>query len=373
MEWSRYQLNQQELEVQQVMRVNREEGVYPSYYPCADFMRSAGILEDVRSLISRAGLSDFVEGEPRQYAKLTMSFVQDFKFNWSRSNPTVQYKIYNKAVNLPFSDFCAAIRVPQWGSCEKIRGSPQELLSLFKMICYGRSFSEDSGKITSIQLPAIRYFAYFITKCVLARKIGGKLSIPDLAFLAAALQGSRTYNLGALIAYRLATNREKGGICGGLIASRLLAFHNVEPHHFDIPFSIEKLDIASMIKHEFVSDSSNLGNLFYKMTFYKKVWRITKKTEKLVRLPAPVLSNLDSREDWSVTEGALDAHIEGGGHHARDDTEVEEHLDSSSDAASSSHQHVGHVEPPRFSSAQELYYDYAMNYPPARNSDPRWG
>jgi hypothetical protein len=150
-------------------------------------MRSAGIFEDVQSLISRAGLSNFVEGEPRQYAKLTMSFVQDFKFNWSRSNPTVQYKIYNKAVNLPFSDFCAAIRVPQWGSCEKIRGSPQELLSLFKMICYGRSFSEDSGKITSIQLPAIRYFAYFITKCVLAKKIGGKLSIPDLAFLAAAL------------------------------------------------------------------------------------------------------------------------------------------------------------------------------------------
>ena len=110
------------------------------------------------------------------------------------------------------------------------------------------------------------------------------------------------------------------------------------------------------------------------MTFYKKVWRITKKTEKLVRLPAPVLSNLDSREDWSVTEGALDAHIEGGGHHARDNAEeAEEHLDSSSDAASSSHQHFGHVEPPRFSSAQELYYDYAMNYPPARNSDPRWG
>ena len=89
MEWSRYQLNQQELEVQQVMRVNREEGVYPSYYPCADFMRSARIFEDVQSLISRAGLSDFVEGEPRQYVKLTMYFVQDFKFNWSRSNPTV--------------------------------------------------------------------------------------------------------------------------------------------------------------------------------------------------------------------------------------------------------------------------------------------
>ena len=135
--------------------------------------------------------------------------------------------------------------------------------------------------------------------------------------------------MGALIAYRLATNREKGGICGGLIASRLLAMHGVEPHHLDIQLPIEKLDIVSMIKHEFVSDSSNLGNLSYKITFYKKTWRTTKKTEKLVGLPAPVLYSIDSRKDWSVTEGELNAYIEGDGHHARDGTEeAEEHLDS---------------------------------------------
>ncbi|KAK1695601.1 hypothetical protein QYE76_012298 [Lolium multiflorum] len=261
-----------------------------------------------------------------------------------------------------------AIRVPQWGSCEKIRGLPQELLNLYKMICQGRSFSDDSGKISSIQLPAIRYFAYFITKCVLARKNASKLSIQDLAFLAAALQGDRTYNLGALIAYRLATNREKGGICGGLIASRLLAMHGVEPHHLDIQLSIEKLDIVSMIKHEFVSDLSNLSNLSYKITFYKKTWRTTKKIERLVGLPAPVLFNLDSRKDWSVTEGELNAYIEGDGHHARDGTEeAEEHLDSSSDAASSSHQHFGHEEPSPFSSTRGPYYDYAMYDPPAWN------
>ncbi|KAK1605095.1 hypothetical protein QYE76_028768 [Lolium multiflorum] len=274
-------------------------------------------------------------------------------------------------------DFIAkkhAIRVPQWGSCEKVRGLPQELLSLYKMICQGRSFSDDSGKISSIQLPAIRYFAYFITKCVLARKNANKLSIQDLAFLAAALQGDRTYNLGALIAYRLATNREKGGICGGLIASCLLAMHGVEPHHLDIQLSMEKLDIVSMIKHDFVSDLSNLSNLSYKITFYKKTWRTTKKTERLVGLPAPVLFNLDSRKDWSVTEGELNAYIEGDGHHAGDGTEeAEEHLDLSSDAASSLHQHFGHEEPPPFSSAPGPYYDHAMYDPPAWNPDPRWG
>ena len=372
MEGSMHQLNQEELEVQQVMRVHREEGVYPSYYPCTDFMRNAGILQDVQTLISNAGLGNFAVGEPHQYAKLTVSVVQDFEFHRSQTDPMVRYKIYNKIIDLPFSDFCTTIRVPRWGSCEKIRGTPRELSNLYTRICNGRSFSNDGGKISSIQHPAIRYFAYFITKCVLARRTGGKLSVPDLAFLAAALQQDRTYNLGALIACRLATNREKGGICGGLIASRLLAMHGVGPHHLDIPLSIEKLDVVSMIKHEFISDASNLNNLHYRITLYKKNWSITKKIEKLVRLPAPALLNLDARKGWSITENELNAYIERESRRARENVEeAEEHPDSSSDAASSSYQHYGHVEPPRHSSAQGPYY-HSMYDPPAWNSDPRW-
>ena len=102
--------------------------------------------------------------------------------------------------------------------------------------------------------------------------------------------------MGALIAFRLATNRDKGGICGGLIASRLLAMHGVEPHSLDVQLSIEKLDIVSMIKHDFVSNWSNLNNLSYEITFFKKKWRVTK-SERLVGLPAPALFNLDSREN----------------------------------------------------------------------------
>ena len=99
----------------------------------------------------------------------------------------VHYKIYNLDVHLSLDDFCAAIKVPQWGAIEKIRGQPRALIDLYMDICQGRSFSEESGKIWSIQLPSIRYFAYFILKCVLARKVAGKLSVQDLAFFAAAL------------------------------------------------------------------------------------------------------------------------------------------------------------------------------------------
>jgi hypothetical protein len=69
------------------MRVHREEGVFPSIYPCSEFMRGAGILQDFQTLISNAGLEHFVHGEPYQYVKLTMSVVQDFRFSWTLPNP----------------------------------------------------------------------------------------------------------------------------------------------------------------------------------------------------------------------------------------------------------------------------------------------
>jgi hypothetical protein len=93
MEENAYQLFQHELEVHEVMRVHREERVFPSIYPCSEFMNAAGILQDFQTLISNAGLEHFIDDEPPQYVKLTMSVVQDFRFSWSTSNPMVHYKM----------------------------------------------------------------------------------------------------------------------------------------------------------------------------------------------------------------------------------------------------------------------------------------
>ena len=41
-----HRLVQLELEVNEVMMVHCEEGVFPSLYPCSEFMRAAGILQD---------------------------------------------------------------------------------------------------------------------------------------------------------------------------------------------------------------------------------------------------------------------------------------------------------------------------------------
>ena len=269
MEGSVHQLNQHDLVVPEVMRVHREEGVFPSIYPCTEFMRTAGILQDFHTLVSNAGLEDFVCDEPYQYAKLTVSVVQDFSFIWASTNPMVHYKIYNLDVNLSLDDFCAAIKVPQWGAIEKIRGQPRALMDLYKDICQGRSFSEESGKIQSIQLPSIRYFAYFISKCVRARRVAGKLSIQDLAFFVAALQRDMSYNLGALITFRLAFNHQRRAFCGGLIASHLLAMHGLAPHYLDVQLPIERLDFNSMMKHNFIPNWAALNNLSYEISFVK--------------------------------------------------------------------------------------------------------
>jgi hypothetical protein len=206
-----------------------------------------------------------------------MSVVQDFRFSWSTPNPMVYYKIYNKSVDLPFDVFCAAIRVPQWGSREKMKERPRPLTDLYEEILQGRSFSGENGKIRNIHFPSIRYFAYFITKCLLARKVASKLSSCDLAFIAAALRGDRTYNLGALIAFHLDANCEKGGICGGLIASYLLSLHGVVPHVLDLQFPIERLDLNSMIHHKFVSPHACLTNLTFEITIFKKsTWKVVK-------------------------------------------------------------------------------------------------
>jgi hypothetical protein len=115
-------------------------------------MSAAGILRDFQTLISNAGLEHFVDGEPHQYAKLTMSMVGDFRFSWSLPNPMVHYKIYNKTVDLPFYIFCAAIKVPKWGLREKIKERPRLLMDLYEEICQGRNFSDESGKLWSIFL-----------------------------------------------------------------------------------------------------------------------------------------------------------------------------------------------------------------------------
>jgi hypothetical protein len=333
MEENEYQLIQQELEVHEVMKVHCEEAVFHSIYPCSEFMSAARILQDFQTLISNAELEHFVDGEPHQYAKITMSVVQNFRFSWSLPNPVVHYKIYNKTIDLPFDVFCAAIKVPQWGSRGRIKERPKPLMDLYEEICQGRSFSEES----------------------------------------AALRQDRTYNLGALIAFCLAANRDKGGVCGGLIASHLLVLHGVVPHNLDIQFPIERLDLNSMIQHKFVSSQAWLGNLSYEITFFKNLgWRLVK-SDRSVHLPAPLLFNLDGRNGWSLTKDELDTYMEEHPQHMHEDGEgTEDNSVQPSSTWEFPYQQSYFDCGPSASSSREPDYDHANNDPPAWGDYQCW-
>ena len=75
----------------------------------------------------------------------------------------------------------------------------------------------------------------------------------------------------ALIASRLTINRERGGICGGLIASHLLAFHGVVPHRLDIQFPLGRLDFNSMVQHKFLLPQANQDSLVFEITFSRNL------------------------------------------------------------------------------------------------------
>jgi hypothetical protein len=170
--------------------------------------------------------------------------------------------------------------------------------------------------------------------------------------------------LGALIAFRLDSNHKKGGICGGLIASRLLALHGVVPHVLDLQFPVERLDLNCMIHHKFVSPHACLNNLSYEITFFKKsTWKVVK-TDRSVHLPAPLLFNLDRRNGWSLTEGELDAYMEENPQPVHNEEATEESAQPSN-IAEFPYQQPYYDYTPSASSSQGPGYDYANDDPPA--------
>jgi hypothetical protein len=120
------------------------------------------------------------------------------------------------------------------------------------------------GKIRNIQLPAIRYFTYYLATSVLGRENTSNISNYHLAFLATSLDVGRKYNLGAVIARRLAA---RGPIYGGIIAAHIIAELGLSIAPNDVLLAPQKLDLAAMKLHHFVTANSCAGKLVYRMLF----------------------------------------------------------------------------------------------------------
>ena len=305
---------------------------HPSSFPCTNFVHNAGILEDFLFLVGRVGLTNYMNDERNQYAMLTKIFVESFVFNNAHFGPTVSFKIYERPITLSLSDFCHVIGITSSGTAKKIQGRPADLLELYRGVTNDDDRTAQRGKIRNIQLPAIRYFAYYLATSVLGRENTSNISNYHLAFLDAALNGRTSYNLGALIARRLAA---RGPIYGGIIASRMLAHLGLSVDPSDALLAPHRLDLAAMKMHQFVTANSCEGNLVYRMLF-------TDGEESHIPLPQPALFDV-RRRPWSRSKVEMDDQLRLLGFYGQGDQEgheahAEDHTVHYTGAASGSYQ-----------------------------------
>src|SRR4051812_34753542 len=107
---------------------------------------------------------------------------------------------------MPLEKFCEIIGVPNMGQTAKMSSQPSELRTVFNSLCSMDTRDIHQTKISSILFPHLRYFAYFIARGVLACDNTSNSSALDVSILENPLSGESKYNVGALIARRLAAN-----------------------------------------------------------------------------------------------------------------------------------------------------------------------
>ncbi|KAK1610227.1 hypothetical protein QYE76_033900 [Lolium multiflorum] len=281
-----------------------------SSFPCYEFLSNAGLLDDFLTLVRKAGLTAYMEDERKQYYMLTKIFVESFKFNNKHFNPTVAFKIYGNPVTMKLKDFCAALDIAPAGTAKKIEDNPRVLLELYREITNDDCRTIQRGKIRNIQLPAIKYFAYYLATSILGRENTSNISSYHLAFLIAALTGETPYHLGSVIARRLSN---KGPIYGGIIASRILARLDLPLDPTDVEIPPVKLDIAAMKSHQFVTTDSSMDNIVYRMLFADG-------DEREVLLPQTDLFSV-GRKPWSRSKEEVDEQLKIQGFHQQHDSE----------------------------------------------------
>jgi hypothetical protein len=126
-------------------------------------------------------------------------FVESFKFTNSHFKPSIAFKIYDKSITMSLEKFCDILGIPMFGTSKKMLQQPADLLELYRGVTNDDDRIAQRGKIRNIQLPAIRYFTYFVATSILGRGNTSNICTYHLAFLATALDVSKKCNLVLLL------------------------------------------------------------------------------------------------------------------------------------------------------------------------------
>jgi hypothetical protein len=194
--------------------------------------------------------------------------------------------------------FCDILGIPMFGTAKKMLQQPTDLLELYRGVTNDDDRTAQRGKIRNIQLAAIRYFTYYLATSILGRGNTSNISNYHLAFLATALDVSKKYNLDALIACRLAA---KGPIYGGIAVARIVTALGLSIAPHDILLAPQRLDLAAIKLHHFVTANSCAGKLVYRMLF-------SDGEEREIPLPQSSLFTIH-RRPWSRSKEELDEQL----------------------------------------------------------------
>ena len=192
-------------------------------------------------------------------------------------------------------DFTTACKLPQWGSVRELRKS--EFRDFLASITVGESRDITQATIGSIHFPAIQYFALFIGRCINGKDEVCHMCVPDLSILRSAVLGDQSYHIGAIVARRLHQNRHNGDFFGGIYATHLAKFLEIDVREGDMELPPAYLDFDSMVSHHFVERTGS--PLQYRLIFNKRhVVRIT--------LPAPAFFDYQARGGYTITREEAD-------------------------------------------------------------------
>jgi hypothetical protein len=128
-----------------------------------------------------------------------------------------------------------------------------------------------------------------------------------LAFLDAAIHQSPKYNLGALIARRLA---KRGPAFGGIIATLALHHYELDVDPTDTLLVSPRLNLAAMKMPYFVTNDSKVGNLVYRLFFANHEERhLPLPRQKLFSIVnMPLFVTLERVEDEVIVLGFHEQH-----------------------------------------------------------------
>src|ERR1041384_8294746 len=228
---------------------------------------------------------------------LTAIFVNSFRFY--PESYTVVFRIYERLLTMPMRIFCEALGLPDIGEKKRKNAQTVALNTLLDSFCNTEVRPSNRQKISNIMFPHLRYFAYYIARGVLARDNTSSTSTPHTAIMANALSRKHEYHVGSLIAKRLATNSNKGGLLGGVYATLLLQFLQGEPRPDDAIFPFVSLDLAAMKRHFFVTKTSDRYALDY-------ILRFKDGEKRTVGLPAPLVFDFSRRNGYRFPVAEFD-------------------------------------------------------------------